>query len=129
MAGFLDIPKHVRVVSDPSLELGLDRNLVKHLAGVSRYMLKRANHRVGLLGQVKEHLDGRGLNCRYPIECIDGVIKASSDIGVELADGVRLTARAYTELIQLSVRENELIEDISDRGIRHDYHSRSLIRV
>src|SRR5260221_3358290 len=86
IGGLGDFAKLVRVIAQLCLQPRLDRGLGKNVAGVLRDVLQRTDHRVGLLGQMKQKLDRLDVDQGDSIEGIDGCRETGSYVIVEVVD-------------------------------------------
>jgi len=112
----------VDVIADFLLQVRLDGHLRQDAARVLRDVLEHADHRVGLLGQVKQELRGRGLDGRDRVECGEGlrepglhVVVERVHAGLDLRGGVHLRDRVVVKLVELPVDRHELVEYVVDR--------------
>ena len=80
------VAQRIRIIAQACLQLSLDRNLRQDLTRVFRDVLKRADHRVGLLRQVKKQLDCLDIDLRNRIQAIDRRSKTGFDISVDGVD-------------------------------------------
>ena len=65
---FLDVAYDIGVFHQTLLKLSLNGDLIENSARVLRDLLKSANHRVGLLCQMKEDFDRGDVNCFQILE-------------------------------------------------------------